>query len=112
MQQLVKLTILGVAYCKASSTGLLNKQIEIVYNQPSQHTKIGTKEKVPSKITYQLEGLIQGSLILLRVTCYMQTKLQLDNQQISKAAKIFYKVATSQRDAQKQLVDIVSNFLT
>ena len=37
--------------------------------------------------------------------------MQLDNQQIGEAAKIFREVATSQRDAQKQPVDIVSDFL-
>jgi hypothetical protein len=41
----------GVSYCETSDLSLNENNIEVVNNWPSRYTKIGTKEKVPSKIS-------------------------------------------------------------
>lgn len=91
--------------------GEKGEQIEVIHDWPSQHTKIGTKEKVPSEITYQAGGLTWGSLVPPDVDRHMWTKLQLDPQQEGEAAKIFRELSTSQQTVRKQPVDIVADFL-
>ncbi|KAL1604233.1 hypothetical protein SLS59_004027 [Nothophoma quercina] len=105
-------TYTGVSYCESSEIGEKGEQIEIIHDWPSQHTKIGTKEKVPSEITYQAEGLVWGSLIPPHVDRHMWTKLQLDPQQGGEAAKIFRELSTSHQTVRKQPVDIVADYLT
>lgn len=108
----IYLTILtGVAYCESSDVGAELEHVEVIHNWPSQHTKIGTKEKVPSEITYQAEGLVWGSLIPPSVDRHMWTKLQLDPQQDGEAAKIFRELSTSHQAVRKQPVEVVADYL-
>ncbi|XPS69306.1 hypothetical protein M3J09_001584 [Ascochyta lentis] len=102
---------IGVAYCESSEIGEKGQQVEIIHDWPSQHTRIGTKEKVPSEITYQAEGLVWGSLIPPHVERHMWTKLQLDPRQDGEAGKIFHELSTTQQTVRKQPVDIVTDYL-
>ncbi|KAF3006487.1 hypothetical protein E8E13_004259 [Curvularia kusanoi] len=85
-------TFTGVAYCESSGTGRNGEQVEIIHDWPSQYTQIGMKEKVPSEITYQSEGL-------------------LDTQQRGEAAKIFRELSRSRQTERKEPVEIVADYL-
>jgi hypothetical protein len=101
----------GVSYCETSGTGLNREHIEVINNWPSRHTKIGTKEKVPSEIAYSPGGAQWGSLIPPNQPRHMWTKLQLDRPQTGEAAEI---IKEQQFDAQsviKQPVEIIADFL-
>jgi hypothetical protein len=100
----------GVSYCESSGTGAEGNHIEVIHDWPSKHTTIGTKEKVPSEVTYENEGVVWGSLIASDVPRHMWTKLQLDSRQVGEAAKIFREISASQK-AEKQPTDIVADFL-
>jgi hypothetical protein len=52
-----------VSYCETSDTALIEKHIRDVNDYPARHTKIGTKEKVPSEIAYMPDGVEWGSLM-------------------------------------------------
>jgi len=84
----------------------------VVNNWPSRHTKIGTKEKVPSEIAYLPDGKQWGSLIPPNVPRHMWTKLQLDRPQTGEAAKVIEEQQLAARSLNKQPVDIVADFLT
>lgn len=99
---------LGVSFCETSGFGLLDKHIEVIKDWPSRHTKIGTKEKVPSEIAYLPEGIQWGSLIPTNVQRHMWTKLQLDAPQAGEAAKIEQELSHAEP---KQAVDIIADFL-
>lgn len=101
----------GVAFCETSDTGVLEKNIAVIKDWPSRHTKIGTKEKVPSEIAYTLDGIQWGSLIAPNITRHMWTKLELDSLQIGEAAKILNELSLSGKATSKQAVDIVADFL-
>ncbi|KAH7408805.1 Hsp70 family protein [Phaeosphaeria sp. MPI-PUGE-AT-0046c] len=101
----------GVSYCETSDTGLDEKSIKVVNNWPSRHTKIGTKEKVPSEIAYPLEGTQWGSLIPPNVPRYMWTKLELDRPQTGEAAEVLKEQQVSARNLDKRPVDIIADFL-
>jgi hypothetical protein len=103
------LTFAGVSYCETSN--LNEKIIEVIKNWPSRHTKIGTKEKVPSEISYSLEGTQWGSLIPPNVPRHMWTKLQLDCTQTGEAAKVLDEQQTFPQVLNKKPVDIVADFL-
>lgn len=62
----------GVSFCESSidNSGKEN-HVQLVQDWPALHTKIGTKEKVPSEVTYQKEGLVWGSLIPPNVQRHM-----------------------------------------
>ena len=83
------LTVLGVSFCETSDTGVIKEHVRVINDYPSRHTKIGTKEKVPSEIAYLPDGVQWGSLIPPNVARHMWTKLQLDRPQAGEAAKIF-----------------------
>ncbi|KAH6613153.1 hypothetical protein C7974DRAFT_368945 [Boeremia exigua] len=102
-------TYTGVSFCETSETELLEKHIEVVNDWPSRHTKIGTKEKVPSEIAYLPDGQKWGSLIPSNVPRYMWTKLQLDHSQGGEAAKI---VEEQQLVSNRKPVRIVADFLS
>ncbi|KAF1845397.1 actin-like ATPase domain-containing protein [Cucurbitaria berberidis CBS 394.84] len=104
-------TYTGVSFCETSDTGSHDEHIEVIHDWPSKHTKIGTKEKVPSEVTYQKEGLLWGSLIPSNIPRHMWTKLQLDARQKGAVAKIIREVSTSPQSAQKQPVEIIADFL-
>ncbi|KAJ4361747.1 hypothetical protein N0V83_010687 [Neocucurbitaria cava] len=105
-------TYTGVSYCETSDTSLIEKHIEVVNNWPSRHTKIGTKEKVPSEIAYLPDGVLWGSLIPTNVTRHMWTKLQLDRPQEGEAAKVIEEQQLAAYFSNKQPVDIIADFLT
>ncbi|KAJ8113126.1 hypothetical protein OPT61_g4676 [Boeremia exigua] len=100
-----------LAFCESSELGEKGEQIEVIHNWPSQHTKIGTKEKVPSEITYQVEGLVWDSLIPPQADRHIWTKLQLDSPQGREEAKIFRELSRSSQSVQKPPVDIVADYL-
>lgn len=91
--------------------GEKGEQVEIIHDWPSKHTSIGTKEKVPSEISYQKEGLIWGSLIAPNVDRHVWTKLQLDPQENGEAAKIYRELSRSRQTERKEPVDIVADYL-
>jgi hypothetical protein len=100
-----------VSYCETSDTGLNENHIEVVNNWPSRHTKIGTKEKVPSEIAYSPDGAQWGSLIPPNVPRHMWTKLQLDRPQTGEAAKVIKEQQLVAQSLDKQPVDIIADFL-
>jgi molecular chaperone DnaK (HSP70) len=84
-----------------------------VHDWPSCHTKIGTKEKVPSEVAYLDDGTVQwGSSIKPSTKRHMWTKLRLETSLDGKAAKIVGELSSSTKCDGKQPVDIVSDFLT
>ena len=102
----------GVSFCETSGNGTGDEHIEVIHDWPSQHTKIGTKEKVPSEVTYQKQGLIWGSLIPPNVQRHLWTKLQLDQTQKGELVKIVREVSTSSsQQSNKQPVEIIADFL-
>jgi hypothetical protein len=101
----------GVSYCETSDTDLNGKNVEVVNNWPSRHTKIGTKEKVPSEIAYILQGTQWGSLIPPNVPRHMWTKLQLDCPQTGEAAKVLQEQHLAAQGHVKQPVNIIADFL-
>ncbi|KAL1801372.1 hypothetical protein ACET3X_001714 [Alternaria dauci] len=101
----------GVSFCETSGNGTGDEHIEVIHDWPSQHTKIGTKEKVPSEVTYQKQGLMWGSLIPPNVPRHLWTKLQLDPTQKGELTKIVREVSTSSEHPNKQPVEIIADFL-
>jgi hypothetical protein len=99
----------GVSYCETSDIGLNENNIEVVNNWPSRHTKIGTKEKVPSEIS--LDGTQWGSLIPPNVPRQMWTKLRLDRIQTGEAAEVLKEQQLAAQSSDKQPVDIIADFL-
>jgi hypothetical protein len=99
----------GVSYCETSDIGLNENNIEVVNNWPSRHTKIGTKEKVPSEIS--LDGTQWGSLIPPNVPRQMWTKLRLDRIQTGEAAEVLKEQQLAALSSDKQPVDIIADFL-
>jgi len=102
----------GVSFCETSNTGPQGDNVQVIHDWPSRNTKIATKEKVPSEVTYQPEGIVWGSLIAPNVQRHMWTKLQLDCQQSGEAAKILREVSASPQGAHKNPVDVIADFLT
>jgi predicted transcriptional regulator len=83
--------------------------VQIIQDWPARNNTIGTREKVPSEVTYQDEGIVWGSLIESDVPRHMWTKLQLETPQDGEAAKVLQEV-TSQ-GTEKQPIEIVADFL-
>ncbi|KAL6707742.1 hypothetical protein ACN47E_003863 [Coniothyrium glycines] len=108
-------TYTGVSYCETSDTGVLDKDIAVVKDWPSRHTKIGTKEKVPSEIAYLKDGIEWGSLIATNVQRHMWTKLELDQINLpnstGEAAKILQELSLSGNGPPMCPVDIISDYL-
>jgi molecular chaperone DnaK (HSP70) len=103
--------VAGVSICETSNTGLLEKHIEVINDWPSRHTKIGTKEKVPSEIAYGPDGPQWGALIPPNVARHMWTKLELDRPQTGEAGRILQEQKVFADILGKQPVDIVADFL-
>jgi hypothetical protein len=80
-----------------------------VHDWPSRHTKIGTKEKVPSEVAYLAEGIVWGSNIPSHERRQMWTKLELDNRQVGEVAKISKELASS--GPHREPVEVVADFL-
>ncbi|KAH6865782.1 hypothetical protein BKA58DRAFT_413432 [Alternaria rosae] len=105
-------TYTGVSFCETSDNGTGDEHIEVIHDWPSQHTKIGTKEKVPSEVTYQKQGLLWGALIPSNVQRHMWTKLQLDPVNKGELVKIVREVSTSTENTNKLPVEIIADFLS
>lgn len=90
---------------------MLDKHIAVVKDWPSTHTKIGTKEKVPSEIAYTPEGIQWGSSIAPKIERHMWTKLSLETSQVGEAAKILHELSLNDHGPTKQAVDIVADYL-
>jgi hypothetical protein len=103
----------GVSFCETSvGNDDREKAIQIVHDWPAQHTKIGTKEKVPSEVTYQKEGLLWGFMIPPNVQRHMWTKLELENRPVGEAAKIQQETSSTALGLHKQPVDIIADYLS
>lgn len=91
--------------------GVQNKQIHVITNWPSCHTKIGTKEKVPTEIAYLDSGIKWGSDIPVSAPRHMWMKLQLDRRQTGEAAKIMTEFASNGPESRRRPVEIIADFL-
>lgn len=102
---------LGVAFCETSDNSVLGKHTVVVKDWPSEHTKIGTKDKVASEIAYTPEGTKWGYRIASKIPRHMWTKLELDSSPVGEAAKIFRELSLDANGPTKQAVDIVADYL-
>jgi hypothetical protein len=101
--------ITGVSFCEVAGAEGDLQPIEIIHDWPSRHTKIGTREKVPSEIAYLTEEICWGSDIPPHVNREMWTKLELENHRVGEVAKIAKELSSS--GTRKDPVDIVADFL-
>lgn len=101
----------GVSFCETSDTDVLGKDIEVIRDWPSAHTKIGTKEKVPSEIAVH-DRAKWGALIASNEQRHMWTKLELDNAQGIEVSKIFKELTLGSRATPRKAVDIIADFLS
>jgi hypothetical protein len=85
--------------------------VEVIHDWPSCHSKIGTKEKVPSEIAYTTEGVRWGSLIKPNISRHMWTKLQLEGSQAGESAKIQKELESIVEGSNKAPVEIAADFL-
>lgn len=88
----------------------MGKDIEVIKDWPSRHTKIGTKEKVPSEIAV-LDHSHWGALIAANEQRHMWTKLELEGSQTGEAAMILQELSLTARGPARQPVNIVAYFL-
>ncbi|KAI4925412.1 hypothetical protein J4E85_007291 [Alternaria conjuncta] len=104
-------TYTGVAICETSDTGVVGKDIHVIKDWPSRHTKIGTKEKVPSEIALK-DRTQWGSLIAPNVQRHMWTKLLLDDAKAGEVDKILKELTLDDnRGPSSKPVDIIAEFL-
>ncbi|KAI1684350.1 hypothetical protein KJE20_06855 [Pyrenophora tritici-repentis] len=104
-------TYTGVAFCETSDTGVVGKDILVIKDWPSRHTKIGTKEKVPSEIAL-IDRAQWGSLIPPNVQRHMWTKLLLNNGKPGEVAHIIKELSLyDNRAPSNQPVNIIAEFL-
>jgi hypothetical protein len=102
----------GVSYCEITDTGTQDPIMDVVHDWPSSHTKIGTKEKVPSEIAYLEDGTINwGSCIDPSIKRHIWTKLRLETSQKGEIAKIVKEFSSTTEHDGKEPVDIVADFL-
>ncbi|KAF3034581.1 hypothetical protein E8E12_002063 [Didymella heteroderae] len=105
-------TYTGVSFCETNGgNDINNEHIEVVHDWPSKHTKIATKEKVPSEVAYQPTDS-WGAMIPSDVPRHLWTKLELENRPIGEAAKIHKETSSMALTVYKPPVDIISDFLT
>jgi hypothetical protein len=100
-----------VAIGEANDEGAQTKPIQVLQNWPSSHTKIGTKEKVPSEIAYTKDGIEWGSSIPPHEARNMWMKLSLDRRQPGVAAKIVQELASDSAGPTRRPVDIIADYL-
>lgn len=100
----------GISICQTSDSRTSEQHIDVIHNWPACHTKISTKEKVPSEVAYLIEGLSWGALIRPEVSRYMWTKLELDRKPDGEAARISREVVQA-ANGHKDPVDIIADFL-
>jgi hypothetical protein len=102
-----------VAFYEASCNGLQDDPVEVIHDWPASHTKISTREKVPSEISYDEDGGIQwGCLIPPNQPRHMWTKLQLDPQHpAGELLQIKREIAESSQHAHLLPVHVVGDYL-
>jgi hypothetical protein len=101
-----------VSFCETSNAGPQDHHVEVIHDWPACHTKIGTKEKVPSEVAYLDDGTVKwGSTITPSTKRHMWTKLRLEATQGGEIAKIVQELKSSAEGDGKQPVDIVADFL-
>ncbi|KAG9187462.1 hypothetical protein G6011_05333 [Alternaria panax] len=104
-------TYTGVAYCETSDTGVVGKDIMVIQDWPSRHTKIGTKEKVPSEIALK-DRSQWGCLIPPNVQRHMWTKLLLDEPKAGEMNKIMSEISLNNiQGPSTKPVDIIAECL-
>jgi molecular chaperone DnaK (HSP70) len=101
-----------VAFCETSDIDTIEKNIEVVQDWPSCHTRVGTKVKVPTEVAYTAEGIIYGSNIAPNIPRHLWTKLELDAPQLGEAAKILSELSLAAEGPKKKAVDIIADFLS
>jgi molecular chaperone DnaK (HSP70) len=102
-----------VSFCETSDISSQEHHVEVVHDWPSCHTKIGTKEKVPSEVAYLDDGTVQwGSSIKPSTKRHVWTKLRLETALNGEVSKIVRELTSSAECDAKQPIDIVSDFLT
>ncbi|KAH3949858.1 hypothetical protein HBH53_083220 [Parastagonospora nodorum] len=104
-------TYTGVSFCETTDTGVLGKDIEVIKDWPSAHTKIGTKEKVPSEIALH-DPSKWGALIPSNVQRHMWTKLELDRKRTGEVSKILRELSLDDEVPSRKPVDIIADYLT
>ncbi|KAH7083206.1 Hsp70 family protein, partial [Paraphoma chrysanthemicola] len=104
-------TFTGVSFCESSNFDGHGEHMEIIHDWPSKNNTIGTREKVPSEVTYQDEGIVWGALIDPDVPRHMWNKLQLDDRKIGEAAKCFQEASKSPKNSGKRPIDIIADYL-
>ena len=100
-----------MAFCETSDTGVVGKTIIVIQDWPSRHTKIATKDKVPSELA--LKDLSNwGSLIAPNEQRHMWTKLLLDDPKAGEVDKILRELTLSDptRPSAKP-VEVISKYL-
>jgi hypothetical protein len=100
-----------VSFCETTDTGTLGKDIEVIKDWPSSHTKIGTREKVPSELAVH-DSSKWGALIPSNMQRYMWTKLELDTTKTGEVAKIMQELSLDSRGPSRKPVDIIADYLT
>ncbi|CAA9962602.1 hypothetical protein P3342_002299 [Pyrenophora teres f. teres] len=104
-------TYTGVAFCETSDTGIVGKDILVIKDWPSRHTKIGTKEKVPSEIALK-DRSKWGSLIAPNEQRFMWTKLLLDQPKAGEVDMIMKELSLNNKNGQSNKpVDIITDYL-
>lgn len=111
MLMITLLTTTGVSYSETSSTDISKQHVEIVHDWPSCHTQIATKEKVPSEVAYDKDGMKWGSNIPPDVPRQMWTKLALDKRHDGEVSKISQELSQTKNSADKKPVKIVADYL-
>jgi hypothetical protein len=116
------LTSLGVSYCEVSETKNHDPAILVIQNWPSSGAKTGTREKVPSEISYSGNEVHWGCEIPLHFQRHRWTKLELDSPKPGEAARIRKELSASAYGVvggsgygglggEKRPVDIVADYL-
>jgi hypothetical protein len=101
-----------VSFCETSDTAALGKDIEVIKDWPSRHTKIGTKEKIPSEIAV-LDRTQWGALIAPNVQRHIWTKLLLEDSQSDEVDKIMEELSLEGgKKPSTKPVDIIAQFLS
>lgn len=90
-------TFTGVAFCEATSDNTPIDNIQVVHDWPGHHGQLGTKEKVPSEISYSASPsgkVLWGSLIPPQAQRQVWTKLELDEQKRGDELKMLLELLT------------------
>src|SRR2546423_9397809 len=88
-RMVVVLTVKGIAFCETSGQPPPVDNIPIVQTWPGNHGVTGSKEKVPSEISYSADGtVLWGFSIPPQAQRQVWTKLELDEQKRGEELKM------------------------